>query len=67
MWLERWDNHIVSECIRLAQKHYKSKNNWVGQVIHKELRNRLRLKFDHANIKMKRMKLNVISRYKRIS
>ena len=40
-------NHIISECSKLAQKEYKTRNNWVGKVIHWELCKKL--KFDHAN------------------
>ena len=30
-------NHIISECSKLSQKEYKTRHNWVGKVIHKEL------------------------------
>ena len=40
------DNHIISECSKLAQKEYKTRYDWVGKVIHWELCKRL--KFDHA-------------------
>ena len=29
-------NHI-SECSKLAQRAYKTRDDWVGKVIHKEL------------------------------
>ena len=38
-------NHI-SECWKLAQKEYKIRHEWVGKVIHWELRKNLN--FDHA-------------------
>ena len=40
-------NHLISECSKLAQKEYKSKHDWVGKGIHKELCKKL--KFDHTN------------------
>ena len=27
-------NHIISECSKLAQKEYKTRHDWVGNVIH---------------------------------
>ena len=27
-------NHIISECSKLAQKEYKTRNDWVGKGIH---------------------------------
>ena len=30
-------NHIISECCKLAQKGYKTRHDWVGKVIHREL------------------------------
>ena len=30
-------NHIISKCSKLAQKEYKTRYNWVGKVIFKEL------------------------------
>ena len=30
--------HIISECIKLAQKEYKTRRDWVGKVIHWEMR-----------------------------
>ena len=27
-------NHIISKCIKLAQKEYKKRHDWVGKVIH---------------------------------
>ena len=41
-------NHIISECNELAQKEYKARHDWVGQVIHCEMCKKFR--FDHANI-----------------
>ena len=46
---ERYEtvNHIISECSKLAQKEYKARYDWVGQVIHWELCKKS--KFDHTN------------------
>ena len=30
-------NHIISECIKLAQKEYKIRHDWVGKVIYWEI------------------------------
>ena len=40
-------NHIISECSKLAQKEYKTRHDWVGKVIHRELCQKL--KFDNTN------------------
>ena len=40
-------NHIISECSKLALKEYKTRHNWVGKVIHKEMCKKF--KFDDAN------------------
>ena len=40
-------NHIISECSKLAQKHYKTKYDRVGKVIHWEMCNKF--KFDQTN------------------
>ena len=40
-------NHIISECSKLAQKEYKTRYNWVSQVIHWELCKKF--EFDHTN------------------
>ena len=40
-------NHIISECSKQAQKEYKARHDWVGKVIHWEMRKKF--KFDHAN------------------
>ena len=40
-------NHIISECIKLAQKEYKTRHDWEDKVIHWELCKKL--KFDHPN------------------
>ena len=40
-------NHIISECSKLAQKEYKTRVDWVGKVIHRELCKDF--KFHHAN------------------
>ena len=39
--------HKISECNKLAQKEYKTRHDWVGKVIHKEMCKKL--KFDHTN------------------
>ena len=40
-------NHIISECSKLAQREYKARHDWVGNVIHWEMCKKL--KFDHTN------------------
>ena len=40
-------NHIISEWSKLAQKEYKTRPGWVGQVFHWEMCKKL--KFDHTN------------------
>ena len=30
-------NHIISECNKMAQKEYKARHDWVGNVIHWEM------------------------------
>ena len=40
-------DHIISECCKLAQKEYKARHDWVGQVIHSEMCKKF--KFDHTN------------------
>ena len=40
-------NHILSECSKLAQKEYKTRHDWVGKVIHWELRRKF--KFVYTN------------------
>ena len=40
-------NHIISECNKLAQKEYKTRHNWLGEVIRRELCKKL--KFDLTN------------------
>ena len=29
-------NHIISECSKLAQKEFKTRHDWMGEVIHWE-------------------------------
>ena len=41
------NRHIISECSKLAQKSYKTRHDWVGNVIHWKLCKKL--KFDHTN------------------
>ena len=40
-------NHIISEFSKFAQKEYKSRHDWVGKLIHREMCKKL--KFDHTN------------------
>ena len=40
-------NHIISESSKLAQKEYKTRQDWVGKVIHWELWKKF--KFGHIN------------------
>ena len=40
-------NHIISERSKSAQKEYKIRHDWVGNVIHWEMCKQL--KFDHTN------------------
>ena len=40
-------NHIISECSKLAQKEYKTRHDWMGKVIHREMCKKF--KFDHNN------------------
>ena len=40
-------NHIITECSKLAQKEYKARYDWVGNVIHWEMC--YKFKFDHTN------------------
>ena len=40
-------NHMISECSKLAQKEYKTRHDWVGQMIHCEMCKKF--KFDHTN------------------
>ena len=49
LWGDRDEiiNHIISECIQLAQRKYKNIHDWVGKVIHWELCKKF--KFDHTN------------------
>ena len=35
-------NHMISECGKLAQKEYKTRHDWVGQVIYRELCKKLK-------------------------
>ena len=41
------NNHIISECSKLAQKEYKTRHDWLGKIIHKEMCKKF--KFDHTN------------------
>ena len=40
-------NLIISECSKLAQKEYKTRHDWVGNVIHREMCKKFR--FDHTS------------------
>ena len=39
--------HIISKCSKLAQKEYKTRHDWMGKVIHREMCKKF--KFDHTN------------------
>ena len=39
---------MISECIKLAKKEYKTRYNWVGKLIYEE--SCMRLKFNQTNI-----------------
>ena len=41
-------NHIISKCSKLPQKECKTRQDWVGKVIHWEMCKKF--KFDHTNI-----------------
>ena len=48
--VDYWDEtikHIISECSKLALREYKTRHDWVGNLIHWELCKKF--KFDHAN------------------
>ena len=40
-------NHIIIECSKLAQKEFKTRHKWMGNVIHWELCKKF--KFAHTN------------------
>ena len=40
-------NHIINDCSKLAQKEYKTRDDWVGKVIYWEMCKKFR--FDHTN------------------
>ena len=45
-----WDEtikNILIEDSKLAQKEYKTRHNWVGKVVHREMCKKF--KFDHTN------------------
>ena len=62
---------IINEISKLAKQEYNSRPDWVGKVIHKEIRKRQ--KFGHADKnhnlswKTRCIKLSGILRYKRIN
>ena len=64
-------NHIISECSKLALKECKTRHDWVGKVIYKELCKKF--KSVHSNItqhlswKLRRTNSKGILRYKRIT
>ena len=47
MWGYKQNDHVISECCKLAQKEYKTRHNWVGKMIYSVLCKKL--KFDHMN------------------
>ena len=40
-------SYVISECSKLAQKEYKTRHDWLGEVIHWEMSKKL--KYDHTN------------------
>ena len=46
MWNETI-HHIKSKSSKLSQKKYKTRHDWVGNVIHREMCKKF--KFDHTN------------------
>ena len=40
-------NYIINECSKLAQKEYKARHDWVGEVIHCEMCKKF--EYDHTN------------------
>ena len=40
-------NHIISKCSKSAQKKYKTRHDWVGNLIHWEMC--MKIKFDYTN------------------
>ena len=49
MWKTRqsqYNNHIISECNKLAQKEYKTRHDWVSKVIYCKMCKKF--KFDHT-------------------
>ena len=40
-------NHVISECMKLSQKGFKNRHDWVGKVINEELCKKF--KFDLKN------------------
>ena len=72
---EETTNHAISECSKLAQKEYKTRHGWVGNIIHRELCKKL--KFDHTknsicttqnlSWRMRRTNFSGILRYKWIT
>ena len=40
-------NYVISKCSKLMQKEFKTRHDWVGEVIHLELSKKF--KFDHTN------------------
>ena len=40
-------NHIISKCSKLAHREYKSRHDWVGKVIPREMCKKI--EFDHIN------------------
>ena len=46
-WQNETINNIISDFSKLEQKEYKTRDDWVGKVIHWELCKKL--KFDHTS------------------
>ena len=37
MWWQKGNHHIISECKKLMEKEYNTRNDWVGKVVNREL------------------------------
>ena len=47
MQWQRWNDHIISECSKLAQKEYKTRHDWVDKIICREMCKKF--ESDHTN------------------
>ena len=67
-------NRIISECSKLALKEYKTRHDWVGNVIHRELCKKLKSDYSnkwyihkHLSWRMRHTNSCEVLRYKRIT